>query len=669
MYKFRYLFFVCVTVFWAEAFIVDPVVDTDKSVNTYSVETIVADLIDNGMSDVQKLDALFTFHRRIMHHYRFTSKHVESDFISFDIIQMYHTYGAAWCTQHATIFRTLCSEVFGWNNTQGTAGQGTLVTSGQSGGHSSFMLRYNAGDQWHWVDPIIGAYARNKTDGKIASLNEIRSNPSILIDAVADGRASVPYFPCNTGINPIAGNITAAYSYFDYDTAYIIDFAQNWGNNQWTSQAAYFTNWKTLKKGETYLWHWDFLEGDYFNLHDGEDGAYDRTWQMYPPRHICGWKDSLETKNWPYFKPYAKSIKGNTCYRYYANGIHTFAPDLKTVDPKDDPYTQNNIAFNCDDGGLPHIRPTASGSPAEIAYRIKIPYPIMSMRITGAYVKKDAGDNLVLSIGKTYFNRDDSRHPVTRQNIPEYRDTLTTLPFVEVHNFAVNPGGSFDLPLRDFVDPIKTDTTYYGYIIKFSMQASGSVNDVGINDLKVECIFQHNMFALPQLEPGANNVTVTVGSGNLAQENLKLAFSWMDNGSQQYSQSEINTSPTTYGVNVSQQTIPRMMSMALGNTREANFGVEDRPGQAVMKSPMVCFPNPFNSAVKIMVKRYAYGVRRVSSQIYDINGKLVKDFTPYASRITPYTFTWNANRLPAGIYLLKLQTDKKTYTKKILRVK
>jgi hypothetical protein len=77
------------------------------------------------------------------------------------------------------------------------------------------------------------------------------------------------------------------------------------------------------------------------------------------------------------------------------------------------------------------------------------------------------------------------------------------------------------------------------------------------------------------------------------------------------------------------------------------------------------WPNPFNSTVKIMVRRYAYGVRRVSSQIYNISGKLVKDFTPYASRITPYAFNWNASQTPPGIYLLKVKLGTRHITKKL----
>jgi hypothetical protein len=99
------------------------------------------------------------------------------------------------------------------------------------------------------------------------------------------------------------------------------------------------------------------------------------------------------------------------------------------------------------------------------------------------------------------------------------------------------------------------------------------------------------------------------------------------------------------------------------------IGVEDKqdnPAGLEVKNLLTILPNPFNPAVKIMVRRYAYGVQRVSSQIYDISGKLVKDFTPYASRITPYTFTWNAFQHPSGVYILKATLGNRTLTKKLV---
>jgi hypothetical protein len=91
----------------------------------------------------------------------------------------------------------------------------------------------------------------------------------------------------------------------------------------------------------------------------------------------------------------------------------------------------------------------------------------------------------------------------------------------------------------------------------------------------------------------------------------------------------------------------------------------EKVGLVADRVKILVSPNPFNSTVKIMVRRYAYGVRRVSTQIYDISGKLVKDFTPYASRITPYTFAWNTAALPSGIYILRATVGSRTFTKRI----
>jgi hypothetical protein len=99
-------------------------------------------------------------------------------------------------------------------------------------------------------------------------------------------------------------------------------------------------------------------------------------------------------------------------------------------------------------------------------------------------------------------------------------------------------------------------------------------------------------------------------------------------------------------------------------SRQEKAPVEVDPGAILCVAP-----NPFNSNVKIMVRRYAYGVRRVSLQIYNISGKLVKDFTPYASRITPYAFTWNASQCASGIYIVQVTAGKKVFRKKAVLIK
>jgi hypothetical protein len=669
----RILFLILFFSILSHAIVFNPIVDTDKSVNTYSVETIADDLIDNSMTDEQKLEALFRFHRRMTHHFRLKQE-TENSRVTFDIIKMYTVYGCAWCTQQACVFRTLCSEVFGWDNTEGLAGNGTLVTSGQSGGHSSFHLRFNNSDQWHWVDPIIGAYAKNKTNGNIAALDEIRSNPAILIDAVNEGRASMPYFPCNTGTNPIPDTLEAAYSYFDYDTGFVTDFADGYGRNQYTNLPSYFTTRKNLQQGEIYFWYWDFLEGDYFNLQErafavDSFGNLTRDWEWYPPRHLCGWKDSLDTKNWPYFKPYKKVINGDTCYRYYANGIHTFAPNLQTGESKDSPFLNSNIAFYADDNASPPIRPASVNMDAEIAYRIRIPYPIMSLKLQCDYVKTNPDDVLTLSMARIYFNHRAYRDSVPpRDYIYDYQDTLSADSFQTIKDFSENPNGHYETTLRKLVDPLHTDTTYYGYVLKFTMKASGNAADVGINGFKVECIFQHNMFALPQLEPGANQVTVTIDSGTLSRENLKLALSWMDNGIEQVNQVNILTTPHTYTINVGQAEMPRMIYMALANTVEEDIGIQTRPLITADHFSVLCYPNPLNRGAKIAISHWPLALSKIDINIFNINGKSVTKLKANSQKLKA-GIIWNATDYPSGLYIIRLTSGSNTLTKRIMLIK
>jgi hypothetical protein len=82
--------------------------------------------------------------------------------------------------------------------------------------------------------------------------------------------------------------------------------------------------------------------------------------------------------------------------------------------------------------------------------------------------------------------------------------------------------------------------------------------------------------------------------------------------------------------------------------------------------PIIAAPNPFKSAVKIRVRRIAYSVRRFEIQIYNINGELIENLTPFASRLTPYSITWNATGHPAGVYIIRLKDKGKLYTKRIV---
>ncbi|MBL8026991.1 MAG: T9SS type A sorting domain-containing protein [Fibrobacteres bacterium] len=637
------------------AVIISPIIDTDKSVNTHSINTIINDLIKPGMTNQQKLDALLSFHRRMMHHFRL-EQGTEDNTSDFDIVKVYNVYGCSWCTQQAVIFRALLEPVFGYSNVRVPGSEGPLKTSGQLGGHSSFEVRFSSTDTWHWVDPIIGAYAYNKTNGAIASLTEIKSDHSILTDAVKDGRASDPFFQCTHGEKSTTNDISEAYAYYDYDTEFMNGFADRLTapDVSWARQSAMFTMAKNLKKGESYTWLWDYLAIDNHNIQDMTfahiNGTLTRNWEWYPPRHLCGAKDSVDKKNWPYFKPYAKFINDRISYRYFANGIHRFEPDLKSRDAFD-AITPVNASFYFNDFKFPEVRPTELNVIASVPYRMKIAYPLMDLKISGEYTRATTDDSIAIIVSQLFFN--------TKYGwSSSYRDTLSNEPESLLAVLPVSKHGTFSYSLRNFVDPLYRSMfqTYYGYKVRFVMNAKTRTENVGIHKFKAEAVFQHNMFALPQLEPGKNQMTIRSSNTDTSFRDNKLEFSvnWMDSGSVSSYKRRVPTSKDTFDIYVKQNDIPKMLSMTLSNRSDTAFdniaAERDYSSAANQDTELSASPNPFNPAVSL----HFTGIKTLSYiTIHSADGRLIKMFSvlPGNSMIK-----WDAEGLSSGIYFATLKS-------------
>jgi flagellar hook assembly protein FlgD len=79
-------------------------------------------------------------------------------------------------------------------------------------------------------------------------------------------------------------------------------------------------------------------------------------------------------------------------------------------------------------------------------------------------------------------------------------------------------------------------------------------------------------------------------------------------------------------------------------------------------------PNPFSSSATISF--FIPQTEKVSIEIYDLTGRLIKILTNEKMQAGTHHLTWNArdekgNAVGSGIYLLKLQAGNYTETKKI----
>jgi len=105
-------------------------------------------------------------------------------------------------------------------------------------------------------------------------------------------------------------------------------------------------------------------------------------------------------------------------------------------------------------------------------------------------------------------------------------------------------------------------------------------------------------------------------------------------------------------------------------------GIEESPVSSTPQKPYIKIsPNPFTSVVSVKYSGISER-HNVSLKIYDMSGRLVKDFSlPTANSLLPTKVTWDGRDregkvLPSGIYFCKVKSGKTTLkTEKIIMVK
>ncbi len=99
---------------------------------------------------------------------------------------------------------------------------------------------------------------------------------------------------------------------------------------------------------------------------------------------------------------------------------------------------------------------------------------------------------------------------------------------------------------------------------------------------------------------------------------------------------------------------------------------EYNPISNITKKLFANYPNPFKSQTTI---RYALPKEsKVSLQIYDISGRLIRNLINQSQPTGVYTIKWDGKNeygedVSSGIYFCKLQTDKDTWLKKLTIIK
>lgn len=154
---------------------------TDRTVDTSSLETIVRDVVrlSGATTNDQKAVALHTW----LHHAIFHCAYpVEKAPQSVGPLKVIKVYGWGLCGGQHTVLKALF-ETAGW----------TVRYRGWDG-HTTVEVFYD--DRWHYFDVFLKCYYWTKDRKTVAGQDDINADPSLVLDAVKDGRVPRDHYLC-----------------------------------------------------------------------------------------------------------------------------------------------------------------------------------------------------------------------------------------------------------------------------------------------------------------------------------------------------------------------------------------------------------------------------------------------------------------------------------------
>ncbi|MFH1068348.1 MAG: hypothetical protein V1794_01900 [Candidatus Glassbacteria bacterium] len=281
--------------------VVNPKVTTDKSVDCGSLDGILSSLIHGGMTDEQKVIAVFNWIRRVLYHGDGPEE------IAYDFGKMIHSMGNGSCLRQTTPLALLLSRL------------GYQSQSWVHDTHHMLQVRYGGG--WHCFDPHMNFYVYDRSSPRqVASIEQLRADSTLAWAAVAEGRAAPGFLLCGDSPRWFSGGG---------------DWRQEEGWPEMKVEEPF--GQITLRRGESYTFEW--LPGDYY---------YEGAWQFdCGPYHTCGPNDSKDPANWPLFEPHQAVVNGVLCYRHWGQGRIAYYPDMFSDRFEDGVVRQRNILRLC----------------------------------------------------------------------------------------------------------------------------------------------------------------------------------------------------------------------------------------------------------------------------------------------------------------------------------
>ncbi|MBT4512620.1 MAG: hypothetical protein HOC20_10485 [Chloroflexi bacterium] len=506
--------------------VVNPWVTTDRSVNCFSAATIVEDLTRGLDNPQDKSIAVFNFFQRTMFPF---SNRAEYPFPQndqshmFDFVRMVNVYGYALCTQNNWMFA-------GFLNQSGFVEEARGISVP---GHGTAEVKW--GGKWHFMDAIVGCYALNRTDGQIASIDEIVADPSLLGKAKAQGRASVPFCPWDAEeLYPFdaLAQFDQWYTYRKYGLNFLLDALPHYkpaGPGEPVSHTMAFG----MRPGFRLTRMWDKLPGMYnlsyeYYRNKNTRGRTTPSQSLLPPHHPANSLQEHDALNFPLLKAYGKQINGKTSYRYYANGVLCYQDNF--CDERILQGADSVKALRVDtESGVLSLEP--GRDTGEVILTFSLPYVFVGGKVSFRVEMVDGGWAAA------------------------FMDVPSGVQWVSLGMASSGGDFSFSIPQEMIMER-------YEFRIKLRLHGAHGPASVKLHQLKAEGVCQLNMHSLPFLAPGSNRVNVqaqTLPQGTA----LAVTYKWQENGWDRTDSQVVKKAGTSYTIDVAGEEYPRMKELTI----------------------------------------------------------------------------------------------------------
>jgi len=510
--------------------VVNPWVTTDKYVDTSSLEGIVAGIAREGMTDEGKVLAFYHWYRRMLFHHRFMGGDRR------DVLKVLNSYGCNLCGSQAAVFVVMLQK----------AGFKTRVCAAKGGegfGTHTFVQIFYDG-KWHCFDTMTSFCVYNRADPpRIASLDELKADPTIVTMAVEEKRAPPGFVYCeghqeNTvkdipKLKASMGSRDFRWSTCIFEGGTFTEFWAKAAKKGWTLTEGGTYNGRytpgvtdfTLKPNEELVRLWDHISGKYVKKASHPD---------FGPHHTCGAADEHDPMHFKFYEPYLKENLGHTkkCYRYFGNGWLEWKPK-----------TGAEVAAACKLRSLARedVLFKVAGASGTLTIPVKVPYAGVEIELD--LLLKQEGEG---SVTRVYLVKRVGRNRKARR---------TEVAKIE---------GKFDGAKKIVVPHTDAGLFEYELAIEGKRADGGSVIFAPV---RLRTIFQENIYALPGFFPGKNTVTVRAAKAQeIKQHALAVTYEWAEGEGWATPKSvtkKFETLPASFEVEVAGPKMPRMKKLVV----------------------------------------------------------------------------------------------------------